>query len=61
VIGFDSLTDDGLERLLATYRNDLGRFKRGEINYPCGSASRTVRRWCRQVEQEIASREQVSA
>lgn len=56
MIGFESLTDDGCLRLLAIYTEGVEAHERGEVNYPCGSPVRTVRRWMRELRAETEKR-----
>lgn len=56
VVGFSELTDDGCLRLRATYADALDLHARGEVNYPCGSPARSVRRWLRELDEEIGRR-----
>lgn len=56
MIGFDSLSDDGLFRVLVKYDEGLASYERGEINYPCGSKAVTVRRWRKEICAEIVRR-----
>lgn len=55
-IGFDVLDEGGLFRVLAKYEEGLALYDDGEINYPCGSSHRTVRRWRKEILAEIEAR-----
>lgn len=49
-VGFESLTQAELERVIESYRNGLDAYEKGTINFPCGEKVEKVRRWLKTAE-----------
>lgn len=54
---FKDLEPESLRRLISQYRDGLRDHDEGRVNFPCGGNSpRTVRRWLKAAEAELAAR-----